>query len=159
ADVVNGQNVGVIESACGPSLLLETLQARGIRGDAGRQNFNRHVTSDAGISRAIDLAHASGPEETDNLVRAEYSPDHGSGSAFSQGFSSYFECRRFQEVRGFGITFQQRFHFAAKRFIRAGFLKITVARGGFELASGVIKLLDLAPTVQSGSSFRLLSSR
>ncbi len=139
----------MIESARCPSLLLEALQARGIRGDAGRQDLNCDVSSDAGIPRTIDLAHASGPQKTDNLVRSEYSPDHGSGSAFGQGFGGYLEGGRFQEALGFRITSKQRFHFAAKLFIGAGFLKIKGARARIELASGIVELLDLAPPVQS----------
>ncbi len=146
--IVNCQDVGVIESACCTSLLLETLQAFRVSGDAGRQNLDRHVASDAGIPLAIYLAHASGPEKTDNLVRPKYSSDHGSRSAFRQGFGSYLQGGRFQKVLGLRVTFEQRLHFGAKLLIGAGFLKITAARARFEFASGVIEFLDLTPSVQ-----------
>jgi hypothetical protein len=83
------------------------------------------------------------------LVGPEYSSYHGPGSAFGQGFGGYLERGRLKEVLGVRITSEQRFHFAAKCFIKTGFLKKTAAGARLELASGVIDLLDLAPPVQS----------
>ena len=146
---MNGQNVGVIESACCPCLLLEAPQTLGIRGDCGRQNLDRHVSSDAGIRSTIDLTHATCPEEADNPVRSEYPPDHRLRSAFGQGLGGNFEGGGFQEVLGLRFTSQKRMHFAANVFIGAGLLKITATCARVEFANGVIQFLDLLPAVQS----------
>ena len=110
----------MVESPGGPSLLLEARQSLGIRGDSRRQDLDRHVTFDARIPRAIDLAHTARAKETDDLIRPENSADHRSRSSFRQGFGSYVEGGRFQEVLGLRITSEERFDFVAKLFVGTG---------------------------------------
>ena len=71
AYVVDRQDAGMIESSDGPSLLLEAPQAIGAGLAIGGDHFDGYVTAETGIARAIDLSHASSPEGTDDLVRAQ----------------------------------------------------------------------------------------
>ena len=50
---------------------LESGQPFEIAPERVRQNFDRDVTVELGIARAIHLTHAAGAERRDNLERAE----------------------------------------------------------------------------------------
>src|SRR5262249_32512748 len=74
SDIVNRQDVGVIESAGCESFLLEAPQPSGIAGEAGRQNFQRHVPVQAGVPRPVYFTHAAGADKRCDLVMPEYPP-------------------------------------------------------------------------------------
>ena len=69
--VVNGEDVGVVEGGDGPRLPFEEAEALGIAGHLLRQHLDRDVAAEAGITGAVDLPHAAGPEELDDLVGSE----------------------------------------------------------------------------------------
>src|SRR5579863_3053527 len=69
---VDGENVGVLQSRCGLSLLAETAQAVGILQIAGMENFYGDVASESGVARSIDLPHSAGTQQGENFVRAQF---------------------------------------------------------------------------------------
>ena len=75
ADVVDGQDVGVVEGGDGVGFLLEALEAVGVRGDVVREDLEGDVAPEPGVPRAVDRPHAAGPEKLGDLVR----PETGSG--------------------------------------------------------------------------------
>ena len=73
-DVVNHDDVRVIQAA-GAHLQRKTPQPVGIGGKGSGQNFDGHLTADAGIAGAIYLAHASSADELEDLVMTQMSAD------------------------------------------------------------------------------------
>lgn len=71
ADVVDRQDVGVAERGRHPSLSFESFEAGRVRNDRRRQNLDRDVAAEAGVTGAIDSAHASRSEQRDDLVRTQ----------------------------------------------------------------------------------------
>ena len=71
ADVVDGEDVGVVEGGDGAGLELEALEAVGVGGDVVVEDLEGDVAAEAGVAGAVDLAHAAGPEQLDDLVRPE----------------------------------------------------------------------------------------
>ena len=53
------------------SLLLETTQTVRIVGEIGWEDLDRNRAIEAGIERAINLAHAACPERAEDLVGTE----------------------------------------------------------------------------------------
>ena len=54
-------------------LLLEPKQSVAIAAKLDRQDLDRDVTSQADVPAAIDLSHAAGAEDADNLVGTDTS--------------------------------------------------------------------------------------
>ena len=52
-------------------LLLEAVEPVGVGGKGGREDLDGDVPAEARVARAIDLAHAAGADERDDLIRAE----------------------------------------------------------------------------------------
>ena len=50
---------------------FEALQPLGIDRERGRENLDRDVSAQAGITRAIDFAHPAGTEDADDFVRTK----------------------------------------------------------------------------------------
>ena len=59
ADVVNGEDVGMIECRSSTRFLLESQQAIAITRNISRQKFDRHISIKSRIMRPVDFAHAS----------------------------------------------------------------------------------------------------
>ena len=57
ADVVDGQDVGMIQGRGRAGLLLEALAAIGIRRDGGGQDLDRDLAPELRVPRPVDLAH------------------------------------------------------------------------------------------------------
>ncbi len=72
ADIVDGQNVGMVECAGGASFLFEAAKAVEVAGEGSGQDLDGNVTSQARILGPIHLAHAACPKRRDDLVRAEF---------------------------------------------------------------------------------------
>ena len=70
ADVVDGEDVGVIERGDRARLLLEPADTLGV-GDLGGKNLQCDVASEARITRPVDLPHPPCPEGRDDLVGAQ----------------------------------------------------------------------------------------
>jgi hypothetical protein len=71
ADVVEGADVGVGDGRDRAGLVLEAGPRHGVGGHVGGQHLERHHALEAGVEGPVDLAHAPGADEPENLVRAE----------------------------------------------------------------------------------------
>ena len=71
ADVVDGQNVRMIQEAGGPRLLFEPAQPVIVGSKRGGQNLDGDVSPQPRVAGPVDLAHSTGPQRTDDLVRSE----------------------------------------------------------------------------------------
>ena len=58
----------MIERRCGARLPFETALAVAIEAECGWQDLDGDLAAKARIARAIDLAHAAGPDEADDFV-------------------------------------------------------------------------------------------
>ena len=70
ADVVDGEDVGVVEGPGGPGLLLEAEETVAI-GDLLGEDLDRDLAAEAGVTGAVDLAHSPRAEQPHDLVRTE----------------------------------------------------------------------------------------
>src|SRR5258707_6683351 len=61
----------MVEGAHGLRFLLEALEALRVRGRVFGQDLDRDFAGEAGIASTVDLAHASRPEEREDLVGTE----------------------------------------------------------------------------------------
>ena len=73
ANVVDGQDVGMVERRRGARLLLEPREAVGIGRERHGQRLDRHLPSEARVARAVHLAHAAGPDGGLDFVRSDAS--------------------------------------------------------------------------------------
>src|SRR6185436_2459871 len=87
ADVVQGADVGVIESADRLGLALEALAAIGIGCRFIRQDLDRDGAIEPAVLRPVDLTHPARAERRDDFVRAEAgagSQAHGLANLYSK---------------------------------------------------------------------------
>ena len=68
ADVVDGRDVGVVQDARRPSLLLEAAQALGVGRKGRRQDFDRHVAPQPRVPRPVHLPHPARTNRRQDLV-------------------------------------------------------------------------------------------
>src|SRR5450755_1157839 len=83
ADVEHGGDVGVVQDPRGARLLLEAAETVRVGGERRRQHLDRDVASEARILCPIHLAHPSGADRREDLVRAEMTSGretHGFGA-------------------------------------------------------------------------------
>ena len=71
ANIVNGNDIGMIELARGAGFLLESSEAIFILGKRGRQDLDRDVALEPHIPCTIDLAHRARAEEALDQVLAD----------------------------------------------------------------------------------------
>ena len=71
ADVVNGENVGMVQRRRGAGFLLEPLEALGVCRQGGRQHLDGHVATQARIARSIHFTHAARAERGEHFIGAE----------------------------------------------------------------------------------------
>jgi hypothetical protein len=62
ADVVKLTDVGVIQRGDRPRFVLESTATIGVGGEWLRKDFDRDITLEAGIARAINITHAAAAE-------------------------------------------------------------------------------------------------
>jgi hypothetical protein len=62
-------DVGMVQRCEQARFALETGEAGGISGEGFRQDLDRNVASQPAVAAAINLAHTSGAETADDLVR------------------------------------------------------------------------------------------
>ena len=70
ADVVDGDDVGVVQGGGGLGLLLEAAHEVGLVGERIGEEFQRHIALQSRIASPIDLAHAAAANQRDDLVGA-----------------------------------------------------------------------------------------
>src|SRR5439155_18763993 len=71
--IVNGNDIGLAELACGARFLLEASQPVGIVGEYVGQDFKRHLATQPGVPRAIHLAHPARTKRRYDFVRTKFS--------------------------------------------------------------------------------------
>ena len=76
ADVVHGEDVGVVQDRGRTGFLLEAAQSNGIAGPQRRQHLDRDIAVEPRIARPVDVPHASGAEGREDLVRTEAASGH-----------------------------------------------------------------------------------
>jgi hypothetical protein len=76
ADVVDGDDVGVVEACCGARLAAEPLVEVGVFSEAGEQHLQRHHPIDGGVISAPHLAHSTLTQQLDQLVAAKWRALH-----------------------------------------------------------------------------------
>src|SRR5690242_16552305 len=72
AHVIDGEDVGVIESASGPRFLFKPAQAVGIAAEGARQDLDGNVPAQSRVAGPIHLTHAALTKWGDDLVGAEF---------------------------------------------------------------------------------------
>jgi len=71
ADIMNGNDVGMVQGSHGPRFLFKPPKTVGFVGEGGRQNLQGHIAQQASVARTIDLSHATGTDESNDLVGTE----------------------------------------------------------------------------------------
>ena len=70
ANVVQRADVGVVEAGDGAGLALETLAQVGAAGDFRRQDLDGDGAIQPSVPATVDLAHPTGADRGEDLVRA-----------------------------------------------------------------------------------------
>ncbi len=73
ANVVDGQDVGVVERACSTRFLLKPSQPVGISREGVGQDFDSDFAAQARVTGPIHLAHATRTQGRDDFIRPEFS--------------------------------------------------------------------------------------
>jgi hypothetical protein len=69
AEVVHGNQIGVVERAGESRLLLEPVDQFRVPGQSLVDDLEGDVTSEPGVPRTVDLGHSPGAEGREHLVR------------------------------------------------------------------------------------------
>src|SRR5262245_22216010 len=75
ADLVNGQNVGMVERRGRLRFAFETAHAIQILNEGGWQYFERDLAFESGVLGQKDFAHSALAELADDLIRPDAAPD------------------------------------------------------------------------------------
>ena len=81
ADLVDGDDVGVVERGGGPRLLREAAHAARVGGELLGQELDRDVAVEVVVARAPDLAHPPRAQPGEELVASEPHADRGGHGA------------------------------------------------------------------------------
>src|SRR4029453_7022865 len=71
SDVVQDADVGMVQAGDGPGFALEALAQVLIVGQVLGEDLDRDRAGETGVLRAVYLAHAPGPQWSEDLVGAE----------------------------------------------------------------------------------------
>ena len=74
ADVVDGEDVGVVERRGGARFQLEAAQAIGVIGEGRGEDLDGHRAPELGVVRPVHFAHAPGVHERDDVVAPQSRP-------------------------------------------------------------------------------------
>ena len=88
ADVVEGADVWMCELRDRAGFTIEAFAKLPIGSERFRNDFDRDRAIEPGVSRFVDLTHAAGPEDGDDLVRPEADAGvkgHGSAVDYTGG--------------------------------------------------------------------------
>jgi len=146
-DAVDRRDVRMTERSEEPCFLLESRQALGIVAEGFRQDLDRDIATKDGVADAVDVAHATGPQQRIHPVR----PEHSSGEVrnlVGHEPSRGRERGLFEERRGGGVLGEQRFDLGLQRRILAA---CAIEKGDSiricERRGLVIEAIDLGPAV------------
>jgi hypothetical protein len=76
ADLVDGADIGMIESRRGTRLATKPLQGLGVAQQFIRQEFQRHGAAQIGVLSLVDNAHAAAAKRIDDAVVRDGLADH-----------------------------------------------------------------------------------
>ena len=68
AGVVHGEDVGMVQRACRPRLLFETLAASGVVRHVRSEHLDRYGAAQACVARAVNVAHAARAQQGNDFV-------------------------------------------------------------------------------------------
>src|SRR5262249_29141301 len=71
AEIVNGENVGMVEGAGGAGFLFEPQPPRGIGSYIVRQHLERDLAPQPGVARPVDFAHTSSADRRNDFIGTE----------------------------------------------------------------------------------------
>ena len=71
ADVVDGDDVGIVERGRSLGFALESRQVRGIGREIRRKHLDRHAPIEPGIARRVDFPHSACADRRQDFVGAE----------------------------------------------------------------------------------------
>src|SRR5580698_11233138 len=72
AELMNGENVGMVECGGRLRLLLKTTQSVRILRNKRRQDLDRHFALQGWIASAINLAHSACTQQAENFVAIKF---------------------------------------------------------------------------------------
>src|ERR1700681_4697275 len=78
ADVINGADIGMVESRCGLSLAAKSLERQPVLGDIFRKEFERNKTIKAGVFSFVNDPHTATAELINNAVVGDNFTNHPS---------------------------------------------------------------------------------
>ena len=70
-EAVERRDVGMVERGEHARFALEAGEHVGARAELGRQQLDRDLATEPAVPRAVDLAHAAAPEETEHVIAAQ----------------------------------------------------------------------------------------
>ena len=114
ADLVNGQDVGMVQRGSGASFLLKSPHALSIASEESRQHFQRHLTKQMLVFSQVNLSHASGPKLFENLVAADCSAHERLSLFIRKYVGHYFKRRQLDEIIRSFMRRKQSFELAAQ---------------------------------------------
>src|SRR5262245_12375756 len=159
ANLVNGDDVWMVERRSGMRFLLEAAQPISIIGKRSWQHFDRHVTPQPFIMRAIDDAHPATSQQRQDFVHPDLLSEEQLRRRLAELFRFNPPCLKRQRVPldkapGRAVIAQQFFYLAAQIGVaRAGLSEKTLARVRLAFQRRVIKLLNLFPALMLHSTF------
>ena len=131
ADVIDGDDVGVVQGGCGFRFVDEPLLAFQVAYDLGTENLEGHRPIQTHIARAIHFPHPAHPDPRDELVCTETSAERerhwvcGVGdSRRSEGLDS--GC--FEKRAGFVVRLEEAVDLGQeRRVVAAGLLEVSIS--------------------------------
>ena len=153
--VVQRADVRVIQPGDGARLAFETRRAVRVRPHLAAQHLDRDHAIQTAVARLVDLAHAAGPQEGEDLVGSEPRADGQArrrlrSIALDGDPGAEIVCgearRRGEELAGFAAGLDERFDLAAQVGVpAAGLVKEGRAFLGRAVERGGQDLLDATP--------------
>ena len=150
---INGADMGMIQCPKQARLTLEASPARRIDEEMSWKNLDRDVTSEVSVPSAVDVAHSTRPDGSEDAV----GPDLGAGSQrvsvcrFRSG--GQIDRRFAQEALGTSLVFQEGNNLAPERLVtRAQLVEQCVAGASIDGQRRVIHAFYLLPTRGSHST-------
>ena len=151
ADVVDGDDIGMIQRAAGARLLFEAAQPVGILGEGAQQDFDRHLAPEPRVPRAIHLPHASRAQHGDDFVGTKVRPRGESHKALLALFEFLpgVEVLAPKEALGLLVRPQQLLHLPKQfRVAPASLLKIGPAGARLAVQGRCKQLPDLLESLR-----------
>jgi len=114
ADLVYGDDVGMVQAGGGVGFPDEAVDGRAIAGQPLGDELDRHLTTEPRIARAIDLTHSARAERSQDLVRPELLAGGQSHVRFGVRCPvTSGDCIRVAKIRASALSARGRYTFKA----------------------------------------------